>query len=333
MKTKLFFIAIIWILLLILGGTFGYMIIEKADFLDALFMTVITITTIGYKEYVPLSEKGRIFTIFLALSGTGFIFYIFALVSEFVIRHTVENFWGQRMKKEIKKLKEHCILCGFGRIGRHIYEFIKSEIPVVIIEKDKEIIEELKEKKILCIEGDATCEDVLIEAGIEKAKYLVASLGEDASNLYVTLTARNLNPELYILSRADNPQVEKKLYQAGATKVVTPHLIGARKMALSLLKPNVVDFMEIASHSFHLDLQIEEIKILSNSSLAGKTIIESKIRDKTKAIILAIKRADGTMLFNPLPDTVINSNDILIALGEKDGLEILDKLAKGEIKS
>ncbi len=332
MKVKLFFIAIIWIFLLIFGGTLGYMIIEKARFMDALFMTIITITTIGYKEYVPLSEKGRIFTMILALCGTGFFFYIFALISEFVIRHTVENFWGQRMKKEIQKLKNHCILCGFGRIGRHIYEFIKDEIPVVVIEKNKELIEELKEKKIFCIEGDATCEDILIEAGIERAKYLVASLGDDASNLYITLTARNLNPDLYILSRANNPQVEKKLYQAGATKVVTPYLIGARKMALSLLKPNVVDFMEIASHSFHLDLQIEEIKVIANSDLAGKTLIESKIRDRTKAIILAIKRADGSMIFNPLPDTVINPGDILIALGEKEGLEILDQLARGNFK-
>lgn len=325
---KLLGIGILWLFLLIFGGTLGYMILEGANFLDALFMVVITITTIGYEEYVPLSTKGKLFTIFLALGGVGFFFYILAFFSEILINKTVENLWGKKMEKKIATLTAHCILCGFGRIGRYTYEFIKEEIPVVVIEKEPKLIPELKEKKILYIEGDATSEETLIKAGIERAKYLIAVLGEDAENVYIVLTARNLNPNIYILARADNPKVEKKLYQAGANRVLTPYIIGARKMALSLLKPNVMDFMEIASPEMQMNLQIEEIVVEENSTLAYKTLKESQIRSLTNAIILAIKKGSGEMIFNPGPKEKILPGDILIAIGEKDRLDILCDLAK-----
>ncbi|BAU24069.1 potassium transporter TrkA [Caldimicrobium thiodismutans] len=325
---KLLLLGIFWLSTLIFGGTLGYIIIEGANPFDALYMTVITITTIGYEEYVPLSTAGRIFTIFLALGGVGFFFYILAVFSEIVVKNTVENLWGKKMEKQIAKLKDHCILCGFGRIGRYIYEFIHQEIPMVVIEKNSEILKELKEKGILHLEGDATSEEILIKAGIERAKYLVAVLGEDAENVYIVLTARNLNPQLYIVARADNPRVEKKLLQAGANRVLSPYVIGARKMALSLLKPNVMDFMEIASPELQMDLQIEEIFVEEGSTLAHKTILESKIREQTNAIILAIKRRSGEMVFNPSSQEKILPGDILIALGERKKLEILSDLAK-----
>lgn len=304
------------------------MLLEGAKFLDALYMTVITITTIGYEEYVPLSDLGRIFTIFLALGGAGFFFYILALFSEVMVSKTIENLWGKKMMKQISQLKDHCILCGFGRIGRYIYEFIKEELPVVVIEKNPEILKELEEKRVFYLEGDATSEETLIKAGIERAKYLVAVLGEDAENVYIVLTARNLNPNLYIVARADNPKVEKKLYQAGANRVLLPYIIGARKMALSILKPNVMDFMEIASPELQMDLQIEEIYVEEGSILANKSLAESKIRELTNAIILAIKRASGEMVFNPSSQETILGGDILIALGERKKLEILSDLAK-----
>lgn len=325
---KFILIGIFWLFILLTGGTLGYMLLEGAKFLDALFMTVITITTIGYEEYVPLSDLGRIFTIFLALGGAGFFFYILALFSEVMVSKTIENLWGKKMMKQISQLKDHCILCGFGRIGRYIYEFIKEELPVVVIEKNPEILKELDEKRVLHLEGDATSEETLIKAGIERAKYLVAVLGEDAENVYIVLTARNLNPNLYIVARADNPKVEKKLYQAGANRVLLPYIIGARKMALSLLKPNVMDFMEIASPELQMDLQIEEIYVEEGSTLANKSLAESKIRELTNAIILAIKRASGEMLFNPSSQETILGGDILIALGERKKLEILSDLAK-----
>uniref|UniRef100_A0A832LVP1 Potassium channel protein n=1 Tax=Caldimicrobium thiodismutans TaxID=1653476 RepID=A0A832LVP1_9BACT len=325
---KFILIGIFWLFILLTGGTLGYMLLEGAKFLDALFMTVITITTIGYEEYVPLSDLGRIFTIFLALGGAGFFFYILALFSEVMVSKTIENLWGKKIMKQISQLKDHCILCGFGRIGRYIYEFIKEELPVVVIEKNPEILKELEEKRVLHLEGDATSEETLIKAGIERAKYLVAVLGEDAENVYIVLTARNLNPNLYIVARADNPKVEKKLYQAGANRVLLPYIIGARKMALSLLKPNVMDFMEIASPELQMDLQIEEIYVEEGSTLANKSLAESKIRELTNAIILAIKRASGEMVFNPSSQETILGGDILIALGERKKLEILSDLAK-----
>jgi len=290
------------------------MLSEGADFLSSLFMSVITFTTIGYEEYVPLSTAGRIFTIFLALGGVGFFFYMFSVISEFVVHLTLQTFEGRGMEKEILKQNDHAILCGFGRIGKNIYELIKEEIPVVVIEKDPELIKELKEKKILYLEGDATEEEVLLKAGIKRARHLIAVLGEDPLNVYLVLSARMLNPRINIVSRADDPSVEKKLYQAGANRVLSPYLSGAKKMALAVLKPNVMDFIDIAGYDPTTSLQLEEILVEEGSALVNKTILESRIRDLTNAIILAIKRKSGEMIFNPAGNTVILEGDILIAL-------------------
>ncbi len=330
MRKKVIVISIFWLIFLIATGTLGYMLIEKASFMDALFMTVITITTVGYQEYVPLSQAGKIFTIFLALTGTGLFFYILANIGEVTFRKFVENVWGKHMEKKIAKLKDHCILCGFGRIGQNIYEFIKDEIPVVIVEKNPKVLKRLEEQKMLYVAGEAFEEETLLKAGIKRAKSLVAVLGEDAHNVYVSLTARNLNPSIYILARAENPKVAKKLLQAGANKVLSPYVIGARKMALALLKPNVMDFMEIASPELRYNLQIEEMVVMPGSFLIGKTIKESNIRQHTNAIILAIKRSSGEMIFNPTSDTLIQEGDTLIVLGKKEDLEILEKIAIGD---
>ncbi len=330
MRKKTLIFSILWLISLIATGTLGYIIIEKVSFMDALFMTVITITTIGYEQYIPLSQAGKIFTIVLALTGTGLFFYILANIGEITFRKFVENVWGKHMEKKIAKLKDHCILCGFGRIGKNIYEFIKDEIPVVVVEKNPRILKRLEEQKILYVAGEAFDEEVLLKAGIKRAKSLIAVLGEDAQNVYVILTARNLNPSIYIVARAENPKVAKKLLHAGANKVLSPYVIGARKMALALLKPNVMDFMELASPELKYNLQIEEMVVIPGSPLAGKTIIESNIRKHTNAIILAIKRASGEMIFNPTPDTYIQEGDTLIVLGEKEDLDVLAKIARGD---
>ncbi|MFN4197215.1 MAG: potassium channel family protein [Caldimicrobium sp.] len=326
------YISLIWLFSLILGGTIGYMVIEGARFLDSLFMVIITITTIGYEEYVPLSDKGKIFTIVLSLGGIGLFFYIVTFLSETVVKKTMENLWEKKSIKKLTKIRNHCIICGYGRIGKYIYEFIKESLPVLIIEKNPESIKELKEKNAIYLEGDATLEETLLKAGIKKAKYLIASLGDDAQNVYIVLTARNLNPHLYIIARADNPEVEKKLYQAGANRVFLPYAIGARKMALSILKPNVMDFIDITSPETQTELQIEEILVEEKSYLTEKTIRDSNIRGRTKAIILAIKRQTGELLLTPGPDTIILPNDILIVLGEKTNLEKLSNLAKKSTK-
>ncbi len=293
-------------------------------------MTVITITTVGYGEHIHLSEKGRIFTIVLALTGSGMFFYILANLGEVAIKKLSEDLWGKTKERKIQKLENHCIICGFGRIGKHIYEFIRDKINVVVIDNNPKIIKLLERKKILYVEGQAFSEEVLLKAGIKRAKYLVSVVGQDADNVFICLTARNLNPDIYIVAKADDPKVGKKLMQAGANKVVSPYIIGAKKMALSILKPNVTDFMEIASPEANFNLQIEEIMVTSNSPLIGKTLLESKIRQYTNAIILAIKRQNGEMIFNPTPKTEILEGDTLIVLGQSQDLDILDKMARGE---
>ncbi len=205
------------------------MLIEGADFLSSLFMTVITITTIGYEEYVPLSTAGRIFTIFLALGGGGFFFYMFSAIREFVVHLTLQTFEGRGMEREILKLSDHAILCGFGRIGKNIYELIKEEIPVVVIEKDPALIKELKEKKILHIEGDATEEEVLLKAGVKRARHLIVVLGDDALNVYLVLSARMLNPSINIISRLMTLRWKRSYIKQEQTGSYLPIYQGQRK--------------------------------------------------------------------------------------------------------
>jgi voltage-gated potassium channel len=324
-------LSLLFLSILVFGGTAGYMIIEGASFLDALFMTVITLTTIGYSEHVPLSKTGMVFTMILAISGVGFFFYIFSIIGDIIAASTLQIFSGKRMEGQIAKLKDHCILCGFGRVGKHVYEFLSPELPVVVIEKDPEKIEELQSKNILHIQGDATLEETLLKAGIERAKYLVATLGEDALNLYVVITARGLNPDIYIVSRANEHGVEKKLYQVGANRVFSLYHTGARKIALSVLKPNVVDFIDVAYPEVLSDLEIEEVKISEASSLVGKNIEQSQIRPKLNVVILAIRRKTGEMLFNPEPSTLIQDGDILIVFGERRKLDLLSDVAGGKL--
>jgi voltage-gated potassium channel len=329
-KRKIIF-GLLFLLILVFGGTAGYMIIEGASFLDALFMTVITLTTIGYSEHVPLSKTGMVFTMILAISGVGFFFYIFSIIGDIIATSTLKIFSEKRMERQIAKLKDHCILCGFGRVGKHVYEFLSPELPVVVIEKDPEKLEELESKNILHIQGDATLEETLLKAGIERAKYLVATLGEDALNLYVVITARGLNPDIYIVSRANEYGVEKKLYQVGANRVFSIYHTGARKIALSVLKPNVVDFIDVAYPEVLSDLEIEEVKVLEGSSLVGKTIEQSQIRLKLNVVILAIRRKTGEILFNPEPSTLIQDGDILIVFGERRNLDLLSDVASGKL--
>ena len=319
------------LLFLLTVGTAGYMIIEGASFLDSLFMTMITLTTIGYGEHVPLSRTGMVFTMFLALGGVGFFFYSFSVIADIITNSALQTLSGRKMEEKIAKLKDHCILCGFGRVGKHVYEFLGQSLPVVVIEKDPEAIREVQEKKILCIEGDATDEDVLLKAGVDKAKYLIACLGEDALNLYVVITARSLNPDLYIVSRANEHKVEKKLYKVGANRVFSVYHTSAKKIALSVLKPNVVDFIDIAYPDMGRESEIEEIEVSPNSSLVGKSIEQSQIRRRTNVAILGIRRKHGEILFNPPPSTIIQEGDILIVFGESSGLDLLSDIAGGKV--
>jgi len=320
-----------FLIFLLSVGTLGFYFIEGLSFFKALYFTVITISTVGYGDIVPQTEAGKVFAIFLILGGAGLFFYAFGLISEVVLSGTIQNFFGRRqVEKKIQALKDHYIICGYGRIGKHICNLIARELPFVVIENDPAVIEEIEADGFLSIEGDATNEEVLIKAGIERARGLVTVLRSDADNVYITLTARSLNPRIFIMARADDEKVLKRLRQAGANKVFSPYLIGARRMALALLRPAVTDFLELATPEINLELQLEEVRLHSKSPLIGKDLVSSRIREISGAIILAVKKLSGEMVFNPPPNYVLEAGDILIALGERKGLNRLEEVASGK---
>lgn len=327
-QKKLFFVLFL-ITVIVIYGTVGYMFIEKINFLDALYMTVITLATVGYREVKDLSINGKIFTILLIFSGFGVFTYALTTGAKIIIEGEIkEAFKKRNMKKKIDNLRDHYIICGFGRMGRIIAKELRSNnIPFVIVEKNRENLPE--EGDFLYIKGDATKDEILKGAGIERAKGLITVLSSDTENLYVVLSAKGLNPELFIVARAAEEGAEIKLKRAGADRVVSPYHIGGLRIAHTVLRPTVVDFLEFATRSEHVEIQIEEIPVQKGSILAGRTIGESDIGKGIGAIIIGIKRADGSMIFNPTSRTKIEEGDTLIVLGEAPKLLILEKMASG----
>ena len=316
-------------LIILLCGSVGYILIEGSEWttLDALYQTMITLTTVGFQEVHPLSSSGRIFTMFLILSGMGFIFYFLFRVTEVVIEGTVKDLFGRRkLEKKITQLEGHYIICGYGRIGRTVAQLLQQKpLEVVVIDKNAEYIPEFQEKGILYLLGEATDEDLLLRAGIEKAKGLVAVVSSDADNVYITLTARGLNPKLFILARAAEEASARKMIRAGADKVVSPYDIGARRMANTILRPTVIDFIELAMHTRNLELQMEEITIQEGARIQDVTLMESAIRKDYNLIVVAIKKKSGEMIFNPSPQAKLHVGDTLVVLGDRGNLTRLEK--------
>ncbi|MDQ7838297.1 MAG: potassium channel protein [Thermodesulfobacteriota bacterium] len=321
-------IGITILIFVIAFGTSGYMLIEKWDFLDALYMTVITLTTVGYGEVRPLGGSGRVFTICLLIMGVGFVFYMFGTITQIMVEGQFRRLLGRRkLEKQLAALKDHYIICGYGRIGQIISrEIAKKPLPLVIIENSPDLIKTIEEQGHLFIEGDATREDTLLKANIQKAKGLVATVSSDADNVYIILTARGLNPGLYIMARVVDEKAERNLLQAGANRVISPYHIGARKMAQAILRPAVTDFIELAVHRGGIELQIEEIPVRAPSRITDVPLRESGIRQELGLIIIAIQRASGEMLYNPPPEARIQVGDTLIAMGSPESLGKLEKM-------
>jgi voltage-gated potassium channel len=318
------------IVLIISFGTAGYMSIERWSFLDSLYMTIITITTVGFKEIHDLSFSGKLFTIILIIGGVGTVLYALGTGAKLVLEGELQEIFGRkRLEKKLKELKDHYIICGHGRMGKIISRELRGEkLSFVVIEKN---LDTLNEKEyIVFLEGDATRDETLKKAGIEKAKCLISVLPTDAENLFVVLSARGLNPSLLIVARAGEEGSEKKLFRAGADRVVSPYHIGGLRIAHTVLKPAVVDFIEFATTSGNIDLQIEEINIREGSRLAGLTLDECGIGRDLGVIIVAIKQPGGEMKFNPTFSSTINAGDILIAVGETSKLKILEDMAMGK---
>lgn len=314
-------VIIIIFIVLVFGGTFGYMLLENTGFWMGMYLTIITVFTVGYGDIVPVHPSGRIFTVFLVITSVSFVFYTFSKITETMIEGELRGLYKRRkMNRQISRLRDHYIVCGFGRIGKEICKILQEHHrPFVVIEKDPEEIKVLEELQFYQLQGEASDDEVLQRAGIEKAKGLVSVVASDADNLYITLTARGLNPDLFIMTRSSgSPGVQTKLKRAGATRVISPYSIGARRMAHLIVRPTVTDFIDLTMRAGELDLIMEELQVGPSSHLNGKNLIESEIRKKYDVIVVAIKRQDGTMLFNPKSETMIKSSDILIVLGNSE---------------
>jgi voltage-gated potassium channel len=322
-------LSVLLIFTVISVGTAGYALLEGWSILDSLFMTVITITTVGYREVHQLSEKGMLFTIFLILFSLGTVFYILNRGAKIIIEGELLAVLGRRrLEKTIKGMKNHYIICGYGRMGRIISKELKNTgISFVVIEKTPHETA-VVEKDIVFMEGDATKDKTLLDAGIERAAGLISVLPTDAENLYVVLSTRGLNPKLNIVARAGEEGSEQKLIRAGADRVVSPYHIGGLRIAHMVLKPAVVDFIEFATKSGNIDLQMEEIYVSGGSKVAGSTLNECGIGRELGVIIVAIKDKSGGMKFNPPFNATMAAGDTLIALGETSRLKQLEEMAK-----
>ena len=320
----MFFISIII-------GIGGYILLEGYNFVEAFYMTMITITTAGYMEVHPLSNAGRIFTSFYLVTNIGIFFYGATAIVGLVIEGEFRNFYkNYNVKKKIGELSNHVIVCGYGRNGKQVCLELKDDKhPFLIIEKRENIVEELKQNQdTLFIDGDATEEEVLIEAGIKTAKAIITTLPEDPDNVYVVLTARELNPGITIISRASNESSVNKLKRAGANNVIMPEKIGGAHMAALVMKPDIMEFIaELTGQSSDISLTFEELSLQDISKeFVGRTIRDLDIRNKTGANIIGLRMADGEFVINPLPETELNKNTKLIALGNSNQIVAMRKL-------
>ena len=315
-------------------GTLGFHTIVHLNLIDSIFATIITLTTIGIETSKPLDMYGKVFVGLLAISGVFVIFILlFSAIGkaiEFAASDKMHKmFWRRKMDKAIRGMKNHYIVCGYGRMGQAIAgEFCSRKVPFVVIESNPEQIPRLIEHKVLFVEGDASDEEALREAGVESAKGLISVAPSDADNTFIVLTARGINSRLFIVARSIKMEDEPKLRRAGADRVISPYILGGKRMAWAVLRPAVVDFLESAIYSESLELEISQVTVTGRSAFANKSLRDSGIRERTGATIIAAKSRGGALTSSPSPDIIIREGDTLIAVGTSQQLESLQSIAE-----
>jgi len=314
-------------------GVLGYMIFEGWSFLDALYMTVITLTTVGYREVRELDTSGQLWTMALLITGVGTLFYAAVSFVELVVEGAVRGYFGRRrMEAAIYRLSEHYIVCGYGRVGRQVVrEFAADGVPFVVVDQNPQKVEECLEKGYPAILGEASEDATLEEAGIQRARGLVATVNSDADNVFVVLSARKINPGLHIVARASSEESASKLEIAGADRTLSPYAVGGRRLASLATHPLIVDFLDIVTHGEEgIEFRLEEFRVPKDSAIADHTIGELKLGERTGAIILAIRNGEGTFDTTPAADDRIFAGDTLVVLGSREQVDRLEKLMRGE---
>jgi voltage-gated potassium channel len=312
-------------------GTAGYMAIEGYDFLDAIYMALITITTVGYAEIHPLSRNGRIFNSFVILIGVSVMFLAIGAMTQTVIELEFGEFFGKRRtKRMIEKLQNHFLICGFGRVGRGAAaEMARAGVPFLVVDRDEQKVERAMKAGMLAVLADSTRDETLRDVGIDRARGLVAALATDADNLFLILSAKTLNPGIHISARAAEEEAESKLRRAGADAVFAPYYLTGYRLAQAILRPHVHEFMDIFTRDIGLNVAMEQVRVDGASEFASRSLKDMQLRREIGVIVLAIRRADGAMQFNPPADAIISGGDHLIVMGANDNLRRLEQLLMG----
>ena len=312
-------------------GTIGFRVIERYPLFDAFYMTLITITTVGYQEIHPLSHAGRIFNSFLMLFGVSAVFFAVGTMTQTIIELELQDRFGKRRKRRmIATLKNHYIVCGFGRVGRNAaYELQRAKAPFIVVDRSEQRVERAITAGMLAIVADATQDECLREAGILRANGLIAALPSDAENLFIILSAKTVNPKLSVATRASEEEAEEKLRRAGADTVFAPYTMAGQRLAQALMRPHVVKFLDFATTHVGPSIVMEQICVAPRTEFTSKTLTEVQSRRDLGVIVLALRKPDGQMVFNPPPETNIAAGDYLIVLGEQQNLERLERMVTG----
>jgi voltage-gated potassium channel len=329
-----FSVSIISVVLLVISGTVGYMYLENMSLLDALYMTVITVATVGFSEVRPLDDVGKIFTMVLIVGGTGIFFFTLTNVAVFFVSGEWKEHWEQqRNERMLRKLNDHFIICGYGRLGGSVAEELRTKtIPFVVIDNMIDNVLRARDEGFLAIKGNAADEEVLADAGLHRAKGLIAAAGNDAENVFIVLTARNLKPNLYIVARADCDESESKLRRAGAEKVVMLYRSAGKRMANLLTEPELEEYLDELSNVNNLNLQIAQYLVGDNSPLVGKSFQEVDLYNNHRINVVGYKLPGGELHTTPRPAEIIQKNGTIIVIGQGGDLEMLSKMAQGETR-